>query len=94
MTVGREFDEVTVLIPAHLLRRRRETIKNGFLDYGAFIDALPTASPSVIDEALNASLANADFDDCKAWIARVIRALPTQSDFASNEEKDNDNGAS
>lgn len=94
MTASEGFDAVSVLIPARLLQNRRDAIRNGCLDYGAFIDVLPTASPSLLDDALNDTLANAEFDACKEWIARVIRALPTQSDTAGNKEKDNDNGAS
>lgn len=94
MTESEGLDTVSVLIPKRLLQNRREAIRNGCLDYAAFIDALPTAFPSIIDEALSNTLAKADLDDCKAWISRVIRALPTQSDVASNKGKDNDNGAS
>lgn len=84
MTTHDAWEGVDVLVPKHIQQNRRQAIAAAYLDLGALIEALPTASPSPLDDMLAASLADADADDCKAWVNRVIRALPTQATEALN----------
>ena len=78
-----EMDEVKVLIPKVILDRRKSVIREACLDYAALVDVLPTAS-AAMDEVLASPLLDADPHACRAWLARVIRALPTQSDMEAN----------
>jgi hypothetical protein len=75
------WEGVDVLIPKRVHQNRREAIQAACLDLGALIGALPGTSPTPLDAALSDVLAHADADDCKAWIMRAIRALPTQADM-------------
>jgi hypothetical protein len=85
MTTTDEWEEVDVLIPSAILKRRRSAIREACMDLGALVEVLPTLAPSALDASLSAYLADADLSDCKAWAQRVIRALPTRSDMeASN----------
>ena len=81
MTQSFEQNEVEFLIPKAIRDRRKVVMRESCLDFGALIDALPSAAPSPLDGVLSAALAEADADTCKAWIARAIRALPTQADM-------------
>ncbi len=76
-----ELDGIEILIPKVIRDRRKTVMRESCVDFGALIDALPSASPSPLDGVLSAALAEADADTCKAWIARAIRALPTQADM-------------
>ena len=76
-----ELDGIEILIPKAIRDRRKTVMRESCVDFGALIDALPSASPSPLDGVLSAALAEADADTCKAWIARAIRALPTQADM-------------
>ncbi len=76
-----ELDGIEILIPKAIRDRRKMVMRESCVDFGALIDALPSASPSPLDGALSAALAETDADTCKAWIARAIRALPTQADM-------------
>lgn len=84
MTIPNAWEGVDVLVPKRIQQSRRQAIAAACLDFGALVEALPTASPSPLDNALAASLADADADACKAWLNRVIRALPTQPTEALN----------
>lgn len=85
MTTSENWSEVDVLIPSAILNRRKSAMREACMDLGALIEVLPTSSPSPSDCQYADYLAEADLADCKAWAARVIRALPTQSDMeASN----------
>ena len=85
MTTMDDWKEVDVLIPSAILKRRRSAIRDACMDLGALVEVLPTLAPSSLDASLSAYLADADLSDCKAWVQRVIRALPTRSDMeASN----------
>ncbi len=81
-------DGVPILIPKAIHDRRRVVIRESCLDFGALIDALPSACPSPLDAVLSAALADADVDTCKAWLARAIRALPTQTDMQHPRDDD------
>ena len=81
------WEGVAVLIPKRVHQNRREAIQSACLDVGALIEALPgTGTP--LDAALSDVLAHADADDCKAWIVRAIRALPTQADMEATNGDD------
>lgn len=88
MTEPTEQDEVEILIPKAIRDRRKVVIRESCVDFGALIDALPSASPSPLDGVLSAALADANVDTCKAWIARAIRALPTQADMQHPSDDD------
>ena len=88
MSVGEAWENVTVLIPKHVHQTRRQAIQAACLDMGALIEALPSASLSPLDTALADTLAHATADQCKAWIVRAIRALPTQADMEATHGND------
>lgn len=75
------WEEVDVLIPKRVHRNHQEAVQAACLDLGTLIAVLPGTSPTPLDTALSAQLACADADDCKAWIMRAIRALPTRTDM-------------
>lgn len=75
-----QMDEVDVLIPKSILDRRKSVIREACLDYAALVDVMPATS-SGMDEVPASPLLDADPHACRAWLARVIRALPTQSDM-------------
>ena len=79
-------DGVDILIPKAIRNRRKVVMRESCVDFSALIDALPSASPSPLDGLLSAALADADVDTCKAWIARAIRALPTQADMHTEDD--------
>ena len=81
MTEPAALNGVDILIPKAIRDRRKIVMRESCVDFGALIDALPSAAPSPLDGVLSAALAEADADTCKAWIARAIRALPTQADM-------------
>ncbi len=81
MTEPAALDGVDILIPKAIRDRRKVVMRESCMDFGALIDALPSTSPSPLDGLLSAALADANVDTCKAWIARAIRALPTQADM-------------
>jgi len=74
-------DGVDFLIPKAIRDRRRVVMRESCLDFGALIDALPSACPSPLDGVLVAALADADLETCRAWIDRAVRALPTRADM-------------
>ncbi len=82
------WEGVAVLIPKWVHQNRREAIQSACLDMGALIEALPGTSGTPLDAALSDVLAHADADDCKAWIVRAIRALPTQADMEATNGDD------
>lgn len=86
MTETVTIDNVEILIPKTIHDRRKISIRESCLDFGALIDALPSASPSPLDAVLSAAFADADVDTCKAWITRAIRALPTVADMNMEED--------
>ena len=88
MTQLGAMDEVEFLIPKSIRDRRRSVIRESSLDFGAMIDALPSASPSPfpLDGVLSAALADADLDTCRAWLTRAVRALPTQTDMNMEDD--------
>jgi len=79
-------DGVDILIPKAIRDRRKVVMRESCMDFGALIDALPSTSPSPLDGLLSAALADADVDTCRAWIARAIRALPTQTDMHMEDD--------
>lgn len=79
------WEGVDVLIPLRVHQNRRQAIQMACQDMGALIEALPGTSPVPPDAALSDMLAQADPDACKAWIARAIRALPTQADMEATD---------
>ena len=88
MSVGEAWENVAVLIPKHVHQTHRQAIQAACLDMGALIEALPCASLSPLDTALADALAHASADECKAWIVRAIRALPTQTDMEAAHGND------
>lgn len=84
MTTNSNWDGVDVLIPQRFLEARRTAIAFESLGLFALIDALPVAPLSHQSSAAASHLADADLDECRAWITRVIRALPTQADMEAN----------
>jgi len=72
MTTSEAWEGVDVLIPADVHRRRQDAIHAARLDLAASIAALPT---SPLDGQLSEVLADADQEDGRAWVARVIGAL-------------------
>ena len=86
MTEPAALDGVDILIPKAIRNRRKVVMRESCVDFGALIDALPSASPSPLDGLLSAALADADVDTCKAWIVRAIRALPTQADLPMEDD--------
>jgi len=85
MSMENTWEGVDVLIPRRIHQQRRQAIQAACADFGALVELLPTASPSPLDNALSATLAGADAEDCKAWIMRAIRALPTQADMEASD---------
>ena len=75
------WEGVDVLIPKQVHQNRREAIEAACFDIGALVGALPGTSPTPLDTALSDLLAHAGPAECKAWIARAIRALPTRADM-------------
>ena len=75
------WEGVDVLIPNRVHQNRRQAIAAACFDISALVAALPGTSPTPLDAALAHMLAQAGPDNCKAWIMRAIRALPTQADM-------------
>lgn len=81
MTTNTNWGSVDVLIPRRFHEAREAAVLSARLDHAALIEALPVASPLTTGSTLASFLADADADDCRAWITRVIEALPTQADM-------------
>lgn len=78
------WEGVDVLIPKRVHQNRRAAIQAACMDVGALIGLLPGTVSTSQDGPLHDALAHANSDDCKAWIMRAIRALPTQADMEAN----------
>ena len=79
------WEGVDVLIPKRVHQNRRAAIQAACMDVGALIGLLPGTPSLPQDAALADALAHADTGDCKAWIVRAIRALPTQAYMEAND---------
>lgn len=77
MSTNANWGEVDILIPHRFHQARVAAQSRGRSDCAALIEALPTASEAV-EPVPSSYLAEADVDQCRAWVARVIRALPTK----------------
>ena len=78
------WEEVDVLIPKRAHENRRRAIQDACTDIGALVGVLPGTTPA--DGVLSMALALASPDACKAWVARVIRALPTVADLEATHD--------
>lgn len=85
MMTNTEWEGVGVLIPRRFHDARRTFMASARLDHAALIEALPVAPPFAADPILSAFLAEVDTDDCRAWINRVLHALPTQADMEAED---------
>ena len=72
---------IDVLIPKRVHQNRRQAIEAACADIAALVTALPGTSPTPLDAALAETMGHAGPDDCKAWIMRAIRALPTRANM-------------
>lgn len=77
MTMNMRTDSVDVLIPRRFHNARNAAMAAIRYDLTALIRALPMASITLSA----ASLADADAEQGRVWLAAVVRALPTQADM-------------
>ncbi|NPD69595.1 hypothetical protein HN018_27045 (plasmid) [Lichenicola cladoniae] len=77
MTMNTQWNNVDVLIPRRIHDARNAAMSAARFDLTALIEALPVASITLSA----ASLADADAEQGREWLAAVIRALPTQGNM-------------
>ena len=80
MTAPDAFQNVAILIPRRIRQRHADAVQGIRQECSALIGALHCAPPFPPDDELTTALAAAGPNACKAWIASVIRSLPTQPD--------------
>lgn len=73
MTMNMQLDNVDVLIPRRFHDARSAAMAAVRHDLAALIEALPAASTT-----LAMPLVDADVEQSRAWLAAVVRALPTR----------------
>lgn len=81
MTMNTQWNNVDVLIPRHFHDARNAAMSAARFDLAVLIEALPAASIALSA----ASLADADAEQGREWLASVIRALPTQADMEAKD---------
>lgn len=80
MTEPDAFQNVPFLIPRRMRQHRADAVQGIRQECSALIGALQCSPLFPPDDGLTTGLAAAGPDACRAWIASVIRSLPTQPD--------------
>lgn len=81
MSTEQPWDKVDVLIPKRLLQtyeRGLEEVREGVT---VFAQAIPNVDCLALEPIGPVDLAEAEPDACKAWVSRIIAALPTTADL-------------
>ena len=84
MTTNADWEGIEVLIPRRFHDTRRAVVASARVDHIALIEALPVTPSAIPGFATASSLADAGLEACRAWIASVVRALPTRTDMEAS----------
>ena len=83
--MNQAWNNVEVLIPRHVRQRQREAVEAACMDASALIQALSPSPLAPPDPGAANPLADADPDQCRDWVTRAIRAIPTQADMEAHD---------
>ena len=81
MSTEQPWDKVDVLIPKRIFQAYERGLEDVRQDVTAFVEAIPNVDCLALESSGSVDLAEADPDVCKAWVSRIIAALPTTVDL-------------
>lgn len=81
MKTEQPWEGVDVLIPKRVLQAYERGLEDVREDVTAFVEAISNVDYLPLEPSGPVDLAEADPDACKAWVARIIAALPTTADL-------------
>ena len=81
MSTEQPWDKVDVLVPKRILLVYERGLEDVREDVTAFVEAIPNVDCLALEPSGPVDLAEADPEACKAWVSRIIAALPTTADL-------------